>query len=234
MAYPTITTGSIMDASASLLNDTAKSRFTYTVQLPYLNIALQELQEMFELNEIPITDTTSTALTVAAGLDHISFTAQGALVLPSDFVEPQYLWERTTGINPYIPMSKVDVLPRYLEGTTIPQFMFYTWESQEIRFFPASQSNDIKMDYTKNLFVTVSNVNGTDTISVINAQTFLEYRNAGLLAEFNDENNSRAGALNNAAMLAVDRALGIGTKGRQNIMVRRKPFRAGYKRRSYM
>src|SRR5438876_3622389 len=123
MAYPSITSGSVMDASASLLNDTAKSRFTYTVQLPYLNMALQELQEMFELNEIPVTATTSTVLTVAAGLDHISFTAQGALILPNDFVEPQQLWERTTGINPYIPMYKVDVLPRYLEGTTINELM---------------------------------------------------------------------------------------------------------------
>jgi len=134
MAYPILTTGSIMDASASLLNDTAKSRFTYTIQLPYLNMALQELQEMFELNEIPTTATTSAALTVVAGLDHIGFVAQGSLVLPDDFIEPQQLWERTTGINPYIPMHKVDVLPRYMEGTTIPQLMFYTWESQEIRF----------------------------------------------------------------------------------------------------
>ncbi len=233
MSYPTITTGNIMDTAASLMNDTAKTRFTYTVQLPYLNMALQELQEQFELNEIPVTATTTALMTVLAGIDHIGFIAQGTLILPNDLIEPQQLWERTQGINPYIPMTKIDVLPRYLEGTLIPEFMFYTWESQEIRFFAASQNNDVKMDYTRSLFAQMTRTDGSDVINVINAQTFLEFRTAALLAQFSDENPSRAQMLNGDAINAIDRALGIGTKGRQSIMTRRKPFRAGYKRRSF-
>ncbi len=230
MAYPSVTAALIMDASAGLLNDTAKSVYTYIAQIPYLNIALQELQEIFELNDVPITGTvTSSPMIVLAGIDHISYTTQAGLILPSDLIEPQILWERTKNINPYIPMSKVSYLPRYMEGTLIPQLLFYTWEAQEIRFLPANQDNDVKMDYTRNLFTTITI--STDTINVINATTFLEFRTGGLCAEFIGENKTRADKLNAFASMSLDRSVGIGTKGRQSIITRHRPFRSAYKRR---
>lgn len=223
-----------MDASAALLNDVAKSVYTYPIQLPYLNIALQELQESYELNEMPVTDTISAVMIVAAGLDHISFTAQGTLILPNDLVEPQVLWERATGVNPYIPMTKVDLLPRYMEGTTIPEFIYYTWQANEIRFLAASQANDIKMDYIRNLFPVMQNTAGMDQISVINATSFLEFRNAALCAHFIGENKTRSDELNGFAALSLDKIIGIGIKGRQSIITRHRPFRSSYKRRSFM
>jgi hypothetical protein len=225
----TLTAATVMDTAAALMNDVAKSLYTYVKQIPYLNIALQELQEIYQLNDIPVTQTRSAVLNVTAGVSAIGF-ATAPTALPTDLIEPIELWERAEGVDPYTPMSKLNVLPLFLAGNAIPQFIYYVWQDNEIRVLPASQDNDIKMDYTKRLFTAITT--STDNIAVINAQTFLEYRTGGLLAEFVGENPTRAQALNNDAGLAIDRALGIGNKGKQNIMTRRLPFRAGYKRGS--
>lgn len=221
-----------MNASAALLNDVAKSVYSFTAQLPYLNIALQELQEHFELNEIPVVDTVSAVVQVNAGVDHVGFSTTNPK-LPDDLIEPQVLWERSRNINPFIPMTKVDFLPRFMEGVQTNVFQVYTWQNQEIRFLPCIQDNDIKMDYIKNLFVPFIDTDGTEEVGVINAATFLEYKTAGLCAEFIGENPTRAKDLNGYAQLAIDRVTGIGTKGRQAIITRRRPFRSGYKRRSF-
>lgn len=228
MAAPTLLASTVMDVSASLLNDVAKSVYTYVAQIPYLNLALQELQEFFELNDVPVTATVSAVIQVNANVDHVAFSATSPK-LPDDLIEPQILWERARGINPYTPMTKLDYLPRYMEGVQINQLMYYVWEAQEIRFLPANADNDIKMDYTRNLFARVTA--GTDVIFVINGESFLEYRTAGLCAEFIGENTTRAQELNGFASLAMDRSIGISTKGRQAIMTRRRPFRNAYKRR---
>lgn len=233
MATPDLTAGQVMDQAAALLNDVAKSQYTYAIQIPYLNMALGELQELFELNEVPVTATvTSNPMVVPAGTTEITFTAVAGLVLPSDLIEPSVLWERQHGVDPYVPMGKVDFLPRYMEGVQLNQFIWFTWQSQAIRFLAANQDNDIKMDYIKNLFATVT-ASG-DQLNVINAKSFLQYRTAGLCARFVGENPTRATELDNDAGLALDRVVGIGSKGRQAIITRHRPFRASYKRRSYM
>src|ERR1700756_2713223 len=115
MASPDLTSGTVMDSAAALLNDVAKSTYTYTVQLPYLNMALQELQEVFELNEVPMVDTvTSNPLTLPANTSFISFTSTPAL--PTNLIEPQIVWERTAGINPYTQVTRLEYLPRNEEG----------------------------------------------------------------------------------------------------------------------
>jgi hypothetical protein len=72
MSYLLATT--VMDSAAALLNDQAKQQYTYLVQIPYLNMALSELKEYFELNNVPVTDTfTSTPITVASGAESVGF-----------------------------------------------------------------------------------------------------------------------------------------------------------------
>jgi len=233
MATPDLTSGRVMDQSAAMLNDANKTVYTYTAQLPYLNMALQELQELFELNDVPVTQTvTSSPIAVAANVSELTFTTVPPL--PSDLIEPQMLWERANGIDPYVPMSKLDVLPLYMSGVQIPQLLYYVWESQALRFIAANADNQIKINYTKALFTVFTSILGTDQVNVINAEMFLEYRTAALCAYFIGENPTRSEELNSFAALAVDRVLGIGAKGRQAIMTRRRPFRSGWKRRSFV
>lgn len=223
--------GEVFDKSAALLNDTAKSNYTNAAQLPYLNMALQELQEIFELNNIPITDALSTVINIPEGFSSIQFNVTNGPRLPDDLIEPQKLWERDEGGDAFIPMTKVGSLPQNMVGIDISQFQIYVWESQQIKFFAATRDNDIKIEYIRSLFTPIVDLNSP--INVVNAQSFLEYRTAALCAQFIGENKTRADELNGNAGLSIDRVTGIGTKGRQSITLRRRPFRSSYKRRTY-
>lgn len=223
-----------MDASAALMNDAAKTQYTYAAQLPYLRIAIKELQEVFEQNNIPVTNESSPAvIQVDAGVTEIGFVGvTSAPNLPSDLVDIQRLWYSPRDQELWLPMTKRNFLPHYLEGQEISPLSYYTWQGQKIEILPSTTDNDIKLDYIKSLFPT-SIVDQNTNIGIINAQTFLEYRTGALCAQFIGENKSRADELNVFASMAMDRATGIGTKGAQAIPIRRRPFRANYKRRGY-
>lgn len=224
-----LTAGTVMNKAAQLLNDYAKSTYSYTAQIPYLQTAMQELQEYYELHSLSITEETSAVIPVDAGVIEIAYDVAPLPELPDDMIEPQQLWERTRGIDPFIPMAKVDYLPHYLEGTSISQFLIYVWQSQKIKLLPANQNNDIKIDYIRQLFTEISSQDSV--INVANARTFLEFRTAGLIAEFIERDEPVANKFNGYASQAIDRATGISVKGKQSIMTRRRPFRGGYKRR---
>lgn len=224
-----------MDAAASLLNDTAMSTYPYSIQMPYLNMALRELQELFELNEVPVTASTSAVIAVPANTDEIGFAPTPPIIntpyLPDDLIEPSILWERNHNIDPYVPMTRWDFLPLTQSGVEINQFIGYVWQSNKIVLLPANQANDIKMNYIKSLFAVVTT--STTQLSVINAQSFLQYRTAGLVARYVEENVGRADQLDSSATLSLDRVNGIQAKGRQAIMTRHRPFRSSYKRNNY-
>lgn len=228
MAVDTLLAGTVMDAAASLMNDTAKVTYSYSVQPPYLNMALQELQEYYELHNISVTEEVSAVIQVDIGETEITYGATLTPALPNDMIMPKQLWERTRNIDPWVPMTRRDFLPHNLEGIQTNMFIFWVFQSQKIKLLASNQNNDIKMDYIRNLFTPV--VNESSFINVVNAATFLQYRTAGLMAEFIERNQPTADKLNSYAALAIDRAAGIDIKGKQNIMTRRRPFRGGYKR----
>jgi hypothetical protein len=231
MASVDLLAGTVMDAAAALLNDPIKSVYTYAVLLPYLQLSMQELQEVFEINSIPVSQVTSAIIPVDAGQTQIIYNGVGVPTLPSDFVEPNQLWERQRGIDPYTPMTRLDYLPHYMEGSEIGQFVWFTWNDQVITVLPANRNNDIKIDYIRQLFTPV--VDQSSIINIVNAASFLEFETAAFAAEFVERNEATAAALSTKAVTALDRATGIGVKGKQSITVRRRPFRSGYKRRSY-
>ena len=46
----------IVSSVASLMNDTAQTLYTNAAVLPYLNLALDDLQEIFQHNNVPVTN----------------------------------------------------------------------------------------------------------------------------------------------------------------------------------
>lgn len=232
MSSPDLVASTVLNAAAVLLNDPIRQTYTYQATLPYLQIALHELREHFEQNNIPVTQETSAIITMQIGQTTIVFNGVGVPTLPNDLVEPAQLWECPTGTNQWIPMTKRDYLPHYLETIQQSQFIYYTWNQQQIQFLAANAVIDIKIDYIGELFQ--SFVDQNSPINVINAQTFLEYRTAALCAEFIERNLTSAQGLNAYAVIGIDRVTSIGVKGKQNIFTRRKPFRAAYKRRGWM
>jgi hypothetical protein len=221
----------IIGIVAGLMNDSAQTQYTNTVCLPFLNLALDELQEIFELNSIPVTNETSGIITVPSGVNEIGFDTVPAL--PSGLIEIQQLWESPTGLNKWTPMDKKEFLPHYLEdNTTISMFLIWALESGNVNFIAANSIIDLKIDYTANMFntpIAIGNIG--NNLPFTNIGTYLDYKTAALCAFFIAENESRAAALDSLAGTALSRALGIPVKGMQSITTRRRPFRASYKRR---
>lgn len=230
MATPDYTAGSVMDSAAALLNDVAKQKYTYAVQLPYLRIALKDLRELFELNNIPVTQKTSAVLTVGDGITSIGFATNPAL--PTDLVSIEKLWERESGIGNFVPMTLVNLLPKWDSAETISAFRIYVWQNNFIKILPSSRDNDIQIDYIAQLFNTIIDEN--TNIGVVNGESFLHFRTAALCAKYIDEDTNRSNDLNGEAGGALERGTGIEVKSQQGIITRHKPFRAGYKRRGYL
>lgn len=232
MATIDLLAGEVMDMAASGLNDTAKTVYTYAKQVPYLNMALSELQEEFELHNLSVTQRVSTVITVLAGQSEIIFNGGGVPTLPSDLIEPLELWESLQGQTAYIPMTKRDFLPHDLEGVPTNYLVYWTWNEQKIEFLPSNGTVLVKIDYMRQLFTPV--VNENSAINVMNSKTFLGYRTAGLMAELIERNQTSANSLNGYAVLGLERIKGIGSKSKQRIQTRRRPFRAAYKRRGWV
>jgi hypothetical protein len=226
MPPPDFTAGDVMNTAASLLNDTAQQRFGYTQLLPYVKLAFRELRELLELNNVPVTNRVQTALTIPAGTSEISYVTTPSL--PQDLIEIRQLWERAAGVDPYTPMTRRETLPYSLDGQQAANFLIWAWIDNKIKLLPASQSNDLKLDYIAQL---TGIVDQNTNIGIINGQSFLEFRTAALASEFVSEDAARAESLNADAEGALDRLTGIETKAKQAIFTRRRPFRQAFKSR---
>lgn len=216
--------GSIMNDAAVLLNDAARTNFTYTVQVPYINMALNELQEELELNNIPSTNETSAIIPITTLQTDIGGATGPAL--PTDLIEIQQLWERKTGTtSDFIPMFKYEFLPKTsVKGSNLG---IWSWQKQIINFLGATNNTDVMIDYVGSVQGAVADEN--TSIVFINSKSFLTYRTAALVARFVGENPTRADELDAFCILARDRAVGISVKGKQAIATRRRPFRASRK-----
>ncbi len=222
----------IVSMAASLMNDTAQQNYTNAAVLPYLNMALNELQELFELNNIPTTNETSSVLSVPIATVIIG--ANTIPALPSQLIDIQQLWESPSGQNRWIPMTRREFLSHYFDDTDRTQFSIFAWMNQEIRLLAAISVIDLKIDYIQSIFATPILIGqvGND-LGIKNSLSFLGYRTAALCAEFIGENPTRAASLNSDASIALDRTLGISTKGRQATTTRRRPFQSSYRTRGY-
>ena len=227
MSTTDVTVANILDLTASLMNDTAKQKYTYTAMLPYFNMALARMAEHLEISEIPVMEATSTTFPVTVGTKVISST-----VYPTDLIEIQQLWERLSGSNePWAPMYKRDFLPHYLDDLPTSDLVYWTWINQEITTFGATTPRQIKMDYIKQGFA--NNITSTATIiNVMNSRDYLMFKTAALCSRYIGENPTRADSLEGEAEMGRELMVGIAVKGKQDVQTRRKPFMAGYKMRS--
>ncbi len=230
MATINVTADDVIEFAAARLNDASQSQYTDAVCLPFLNIALAELQEIYQVNNIPVTDATSAVINVplaAAGVVSIGYTGTAGRILPSDMLELKVVWESPEGLNQWTMMDRLDFLPQYDTAQQISSFKIYQWASNLLKVIAANADNDIKLDYIRSLFTEVTVV-ATDLL-VQNSLSYLGNRTASLIAYDIEENEDRGNRLYNDALGGLDRALTIPTKGRQRITTRRRPFRAGFK-----
>lgn len=228
------TPSEIITTVAALMNDASQNEYTNSACLPYFNLALNGLQEIFELNDIPVTHVSSSTIIIPDGTSEIGFATTPSL--PSTLIEIAQLWESPAGQEQWTPMIKKEFIPHYLQdGIEISQFLIWAWKGQKIEVIPANVDINLKIDYIGSIFATPITMAFIDVdLAVLNTTTYLMYKTAALCAMFIAENETRAMALNGEAGMAIDRSLGISVKGMQSIVTRRRPFRATFKHRGVM
>lgn len=206
---PILVASEVMDLAAAALNDIDKTTYDYDTQIPYLKLALQELQELFELNALPVTEQSSGNIPIAAQTTELSFNVSGAR-LPDNLIEIQGIWEwMGTYWNPAA------------RGNWI-------WKNNKLVFFTPYTNTEIRIDYIGALFPKY--IRADTILPVQNAVGYLAYKTAELISDMVEHNDARAQTNGGRAMASLDRITGITVKAKQTIMARRRPFRAGYRR----
>lgn len=216
---PTYTAKDRLDEAAVFLNDPNKTNYTYSVLMPFLKIALQEAEDIFIANGMPfVLKEVATPIQVAANVI--------TLPLPSDFLLPIKIEERASGsTDNFIELTEKVWLP---DETPTSELRYWTWDNgQVISFLGANTAREVSLFYYRSL--TAINV-PDDVVSINHIKQYLSGRSASLAAFVIGENTSRAQALDSLAGVALERAVNIATKRRQNKPVRRRPF--GTARRS--
>lgn len=211
---PVLLASEVMDSAAAVLNDANRTVYDYATQLPYLRLALQELQETFELNSLPVTEFSSAAIPVKAGVVELEFNAVGSMRLPDNLIEIQGISEWTNSFWSPIPRAN------------------YVWKGSKLYLTEYNLDREIKIDYIGSLFPKFLR---SDTIlPVQNAFGYLSYKTAELISDQIEHNMERAQTNGGRALASLDRINGITVKTKQNVMARRRPFRAAYRRTSGM
>ena len=220
----------VMDRSAALLNDPSKTDYTYLVQLPYLNMAIDELVEALEESNSSPTNNTSAIILVPIGINKITpvedLTGPN---YPDDLIEIQEVSERNAGTQDiFIPLARREFIQVFPAGNSL---MFWHWEDQQIKFNPNGCLNpkEIQLKYVRQAISQAASE--LSVIGTINARSYLSYKTAALCSMFIGENETRAAVLEAQSEKALERLTGINNKGRQQIVTRHRPFRANYKAR---
>lgn len=228
-----LTAGQVMDRSAAVLNDAAKTDFTYVAQLPYLNMAIDELQEQLEAHNMsPANKSVESYITIPVGTNKITPVDHPDVPhYPFDMIEIRSLKERLSGTtDPFVLMNRKDDI---LIRPAVNALIDWTWEEQIIKFLPAGANTErqIELAYVRQPLQLAQNE--SSFIGVINSRSYLAFKTASFCARFIGENPTRADELDELADGAMDRLLGIGAKGRQSVVTRRRPFRSSYKMRGW-
>jgi hypothetical protein len=226
----TLRAGEVMDRAAALMNDAAKTDYTYVAVLPYLNMAIDELMENLEESNASPTNKTSDPIVCAIGVNKLTPQEDPTTPhYPYDLMEIQEVGERNSGTtDPFLPLTRKEFLDEFPASDSL---LFWMWEDQMIKFNPngATSARDVQLKYIRQPFMLAENE--ASLIGGIGSRSYLSYKTAAICAMFIGENPQRAEVLDAQAEKALERMLGKDSKGRQQIFTRRRPFRSGYKAR---
>lgn len=244
MSTTSVSAGQIMDRVANLLNDPNKTDYTYNVQIPYLNMAIEELSEHMAESNISASNQTAVIITVPAGAVAIVSEDDPLPVphYPNDLMEIQEVGERTAGSqDSFVRMTRLEYTPKFPPSSAL---LYWCWEDQRIKLNNAGYTvsgildggaivdREVQLRYLRQGVPYVADANSP--ITIINSRSYLCYKTAALCALFIGENENRAKVLEDSADDAIERLESISNKGRQQIMTRHRPFRAGYKMRGWI
>jgi len=229
MSTTSLTAAEVMDRAAALQNDPDKTDYTYVRMLPYLNMAIDELVEVLEESNSSPSNQTSVIIPLAIGQYMITpMEHPTGPHYPINLVEIQEVLERGNADQSFVRLTRREFTSDF---PTSKNLMYWAWEDQIIKFNPkgASEVREIQLRYVGQAIAQASNE--TAIIGTINSRSYLSFKTAALCSQFIGENENRAGILQAQAEKSLERLVGISNKGRQEMVTRHRPFRAGWKRR---
>src|SRR5438094_5906236 len=194
------------------LNDFAENLWTKEQLKLFLQDAHQELQVKLKLNSISTTNRRAIVLTVPAGASNSSN------FQPADLDVPINLWERRNASEEFQRMQQKSFLPN-LESSD--RLRYWIWAGNLLQFIPATEANDIQIDYQSTLTLPVAEL---DDMGFTNAELYLAVKVAAMAAAAVGSGN-RSLELNQMAESRLSDILRMNIKNMQALPVRRKPYR---------
>ena len=209
-----------------LLNDVAAANFTDAVLLPFLRKAYRELQQNLVDNGISNNREQSATTTIPAGTTAWTFSSSPAL--PSTLLYPIQMKEKISGADDstLVDMIQENWVPDIAQTSKL---VYWAWIDSQIRFVGATADVPVQLRYFESLGAITD---ATTNITILDSETFLASRTAALAAMYAGGNPTRATALQQDAITALDLLLGTAVKERQSMPVRRRRFQA-FGRRSF-
>ena len=208
---PTVILASdVMDSSAALLNDAPRELYTNEVQLPYLQMANEQLSDVLESNGVSIPRKSSTAIVVSP--------QSTTLPLPNDFLLPIKLWERGSGEtdSDWIGMSERGELVGHVATNNIS---FWSFNNNQVNLVPCTQTREVLMGYERSLGTLLSE---NSPIDVNKFRRYLSRKTAELCARFIGMNSTLADEILSREVIPAENDLSmILVKNMQGVRHRR-------------
>lgn len=210
----------VMDEASILLNDVAKTQFTYSAQLPYLKRANELLENMMISWGVSPQRQTSAIMTVPSSTTEIDLSAVTGY--PSDMLLPIKLFETDLGATTFgPPMIEQEWTPEVSATSTLT---YWAFRNNKIYCPPVTQSRLVKIDYWRQL-TSITSQSSNEEIG--GAKTYLAAKTAELCARYIGQNKEIADDLFNIEVMpAQDTLERIYNKNSQaSARGRRKRFR---------
>jgi len=199
--------------AAVLLNDPAQVIFTDIVLLPLLSKANEELEQLLEINEVPLQKQTSIAIPVLTGV--------GEVDQPVEFVEALDLRERTMGGDTWgEEIREVDFIdPNNNLSSNINEWCY---RDSRILVNPPTSDREVLLNFIRKL--TPLDTAGA-SVEIYQAKPWLAARTAQLAAQNVGNNPTKADKLQVDVDRMQDILIRMLVKRNQGMGVRRKPYK---------
>jgi hypothetical protein len=215
-----ITVDSILQFSATLLNDANQNTYTNAVLLPLLQIAYQELQAECDNNNISIIKDILASTDVAALDTEVD--------PPDDLILPIELYERADGSTSESDWQKMTQKEWEPNTPMASSLIYWTWREGKFKFVGATTPREIKIRYLRD-FDAINE--GSNINQVANSRLFLQYETASLCAYFIMKMEKLGDRLERKADRFLQATLGTEVKANQGFVVTRRPFGASRRAR---
>lgn len=207
-----------MDASASMLNDSAKELYTYAKQLPHLRRANEFLENLLISCGVSIQRRGGVTITVVAAPGPIDLS--NIVGYPSDMLLPINVLGRRDSSDVWIPITETAWEPDIPATSSIDFWSFH----DGVIFIPGvTASRELKINYWRQLSAIVSEGSNEE---ISGSKTYLEAKTAELCARYIGQNREIADDLLNIEVApAQDLLEGIYIKNTQGTRARRMRFK---------